>query len=715
MVPSANSSSRPLHSALLLLLAACQGSRLAPDGGNRSVPTRAPTFASRLALPLLQRSSLALADGFVCAVQTDGGVRCLAPGCDTHTPVAVGGVTNVVAVRMHYFHACALEASGRVACWRYPNKQARCDEGIRFEATVQPVCRAKALTVGAAVCEDGSVQGWAFHDRRSPLWTQFSQDRPVRQIVREGSSICVLFDKDGAVSCIREPSHPEDSAPDEKIMAGLSGLSRLDPPSPYRICGSAEDGSYRCANLVDTQVPVLPPLPAGGLDRLVQRPIQWSNLGCYLTRSHQAWCWNDFGQPEARQRQFGIRVDPVRVELADVREIDMDYANLACARTADSDVFCWGATVARTAAVVKVEPNPVDPLVHVALGPVHQCGVRRSGKLVCWGDSTYGQAAKDTLYSDIPSERSDLPEPALRVFTDADTTCVVGRSLEVYCFGGSDRPDRYGPVPVRIDNAKGAVLTASQCALIDNGTVRCWAGGRGARKAEDASRFEARALPGLSDVAELRASHDRYCARRRSGDVLCWGLGAEDDDKAKLWSAPRRVHLMAPALLLRDGIGLWQWCAVVSNGNVECWNGPAYGVRDSDADDQSSPRPPVHKTLPWRARVHVPGLTNDCVLTADDRVGCSTWAHGTPPSGSHHTLTGLEDIAELQGSFDYQCARRRDGEVFCWDIMMVPQSVPELRGARLIDGSACGQSADGTVVCFGRWAGSPRRPMRVPL
>ena len=75
----------------------------------------------------IQRSVLATGFSSSCALSPDGTVRCwgnnsqgqLGDGTQTTrlTPVAVSGLTNIVAVTAGDFHGCALRNDGTVRCW----------------------------------------------------------------------------------------------------------------------------------------------------------------------------------------------------------------------------------------------------------------------------------------------------------------------------------------------------------------------------------------------------------------------------------------------------------------------------------------------------------------------------------------------------------------------------------------------------------------------
>ena len=107
---------------------------------------------------------------------------------------------------------------------------------------------------------------------------------------------------------------------------------------------------------------------------------------------------------------------------------------------------------------------------------------------------------------------------------------------------GGDGPDRLAPRAVPgLDGVRViAAGAANTCAILEDGTVRCWGSDRGlgfsgpcVRPAKVRSRegplrlcSTPTAVPGLAGVARLSLNEGMSCARTAAGEVFCWGTAA---------------------------------------------------------------------------------------------------------------------------------------------------------------------------------------------
>jgi alpha-tubulin suppressor-like RCC1 family protein len=99
--------------------------------------------------------------------------------------------------------------------------------------------------------------------------------------------------------------------------------------------------------------------------------------------------------------------------------------------------------------------------------------------------------------------------------------------------GVGDTLEHVGAVKVALDGVIDITLGwgAQACALVRGGQVYCWGStgyvglGVGAVGDDESgnSFISPRAVPGLADVVEIEAGAVHTCARRRNGQVLCWG------------------------------------------------------------------------------------------------------------------------------------------------------------------------------------------------
>jgi alpha-tubulin suppressor-like RCC1 family protein len=197
---------------------------------------------------------------------------------------------------------------------------------------------------------------------------------------------------------------------------------------------------------------------------------------------------------------------------------------------------------------------------------------------------------------------------------------------------------------------------ALACALLDDGEIKCWGGGRvnhygalgdsggaldrGSRPGEMGDKLPAVALGG--HAARAVATGCSYaCALIDNGQVRCWGnphmgkMGAGD-----LFGPPEDPY--APVALSRPAVALTasavttdmdfaHSCALLDNGAVACWGNNGNGqlglgdtVTRGDAQIMGRPVPlaPVDLGAGRKARAVVAGGTHTCALLDRGEVKC---------------------------------------------------------------------------------------------
>jgi alpha-tubulin suppressor-like RCC1 family protein len=165
---------------------------------------------------------------------------------------------------------------------------------------------------------------------------------------------------------------------------------------------------------------------------------------------------------------------------------------------------------------------------------------------------------------------------------------------------------------------------AHACALMDDGTVRCWGGNARGQLGDGSSidRISPVTVKGLSGVAHLALGAWHSCALMKDGTVECWGAdgdGQLGNGVQKESRLPVKVGGLAHVSQIATGD--FHSCALLQDGTVDCWGMNLYGeLGDGDAEDTRSPTP-VH---------------------------------------------GLTQVAQLAAGGGTTCAVRKDGQVFCW-------------------------------------------------
>ena len=372
---------------------------------------------------------------------------------------------------------------------------------------------------------------------------------------------------------------------------------------------------------------------------------------CVLLRRGTLRCTGEEGRllGYGRERTEGVLLfpDAPDIPMGESPLVDLGRgmaSYFACAVHANADIHCWGAgrrgqlgygdgrNVGRFETPAEKGPVPVGGRVRsVGVAGDHACAVMEgSGAVRCWGDNTAGQLGYGSLEpavgdDETPASFGDVPlgGRAIQVAGGRLHTCALMENGRVRCWGlagenwdlangkligrsyglgygdrfphdealGDDEtPASVGDLPLPGRAVKISVGGYHTCALMAQGTVRCWGSawwgvlGDGERGAQLDHVYDAANSPELgfeSPVVDLASHYFHNCALLANGSVRCWGggdqgalgLGHErnigDDEPAT--SAPP-VPLGGPATAL--AVFYKGGCAVMRAGGLRCWGNP---------------------------------------------------------------------------------------------------------------------------------------------
>lgn len=141
-----------------------------------------------------------------------------------------------------------------------------------------------------------------------------------------------------------------------------------------------------------------------------------------------------------------------------------------------------------------------------------------------------------------------------------------------------------------------------------------------------------------SAIVSLAVGHQRACAVRADGKVVCWGGCFTCGDDPPASRAPTLVTGVDDAIAVSGDD--WRWCALERSGHVACFAGARPAKRVPDVTDAVE-------------------VANACARRADGSVTC--WeGGGITPTASPSPVTRL---AQGYGS---ACAIRANGRLVCW-------------------------------------------------
>lgn len=362
-----------------------------------------------------------------------------------------------------------------------------------------------------------------------------------------------------------------------------------------------------------------------------------------------------------------------------------------CAVLRDGTVRCWGSDSAgqlgygsppeaigdnETPASVATVALGTDRTAHaIAAGNDHTCALLDDGTVRCWGSSASGQLGYGNRNNVGDDELADSGGPvalgagrrAIAITAGSQHTCALLDDRTVRCWGsdssgqlgygsppndiGDDEtPGAEGPVPLGPGRTAVAIAAGGDftCALLDDGTVRCWGSDRDGQLGygsppnhigDDETPDAAGPVPlgsGRTAVA-IAAGGSATCAVLDEGSVRCWGAGALGqlgygnqntigDNETPDAAGP--VSLGSGRSAVAIAAGNVHTCALLDTGKVRCWGYGflgrlGYGNQNNIGDNETPETAgPVALGSGRTALAIAAGGAHTCALLDNGRVHC---------------------------------------------------------------------------------------------
>ncbi len=269
-------------------------------------------------------------------------------------------------------------------------------------------------------------------------------------------------------------------------------------------------------------------------------------------------------------------------------------------------------------AVVDAEANnqPLYDVKEITAGESHACALLKSGRIVCWGDNSFGQggnpkATNGFLKNVLDGEHTLKPFIGTHnIYAGGNSTCVTAKEdRTVFCFGekfGATKPMNWVPEKIELAGSIGALIEIKQiaigqgfaCGLGKNSMVYCW--GRNDRNQLGALT----SLPGMTKasqvlvtypqemplihIEQIAAGESHACGLQRDEKtVFCWGdnrLGQLGNTSVRGY--PEQVALGSNNLTLKGvkevTAGGDHTCITSVRDELFCWGNGADGILGND-------------------------------------------------------------------------------------------------------------------------------------
>ncbi|MFN8051749.1 MAG: SdrD B-like domain-containing protein [Acidimicrobiales bacterium] len=265
------------------------------------------------------------------------------------------------------------------------------------------------------------------------------------------------------------------------------------------------------------------------------------------------------------------------------------------------------------------------------------------------------------------------------------------------------------------------------CAVITDGTVRCW-GFNGIGQLGDGTTVNSAdpvAVAGVAGATQVVVTGYSACALLSGGTVSCWG----DDQRGY------RHTSVNPAALAKPLAGAAELTQIAGNQVGVCGIGAARTVT-CWLDDLSSP-------TGFTSAVSIPGLTDvlrvsvggdrACVIRADGTVWCWGMSRNGPTVEVPLQVAGAANATQvaLDRASNATCASLVGGEVVCWGAnddgqlgngtqelsvtpVLVGGNLPPVRDIGMGGLAACAVGVDGAARCWGQYLDDPVHPFETP-
>jgi alpha-tubulin suppressor-like RCC1 family protein len=344
---------------------------------------------------------------------------------------------------------------------------------------------------------------------------------------------------------------------------------------------TATDGASGLSALGTVAVsPAIPVLSAG------------FGAACVLSPAGRVRCWGRTGAALGIG-QSGSRGGDPRDMGANLPELDLGTGRRAralasgsghvCAVLDDGSVKCWGnndnaqlgqgdlrsrggASGQMGDALPGIELGSGARATAVAAGLGHSCALLVGGNIKCWGLNSFGQLG--------------LGDAVAR----GGVAGTMGDALPAVSLG-----------PGRTAKAIGAG-SLHTCAILDDGTVKCWGGnalgqlglgdtlGRGTAATDMGSALPTVALGTGRTARAIALSDNGACALLDNGTVKCWGALWGNGDNITRGQTPGQMGDALPSVDLGQGrsatsitAGSQHVCAILDDGQLKCWGSNNYG------------------------------------------------------------------------------------------------------------------------------------------
>jgi len=181
------------------------------------------------------------------------------------------------------------------------------------------------------------------------------------------------------------------------------------------------------------------------------------------------------------------------------------------------------------------------------------------------------------------------------------------------------------------------------CALIDDGTVKCWGKslyGTLGEGLHSANMETAHTVSSLSNVTQISSNQGHICAVIDDGAVKCWGWNSfgQLGNNTTAYKKPPDV-VVGINNAIEVAAGLYHTCALLNTGKVMCWGNNSHGEL-GDGTQYPKRLTPVIEVIDVDNAIAISaGNTHTCVLIDNEELIVKCWGQNSSKQLGDGTTT----------------------------------------------------------------------------
>jgi alpha-tubulin suppressor-like RCC1 family protein len=362
----------------------------------------------------------------------------------------------------------------------------------------------------------------------------------------------------------------------------------------------------------------------------------------------------------------------------------------------------------------------------------HLCYLSPEHAAFCKGSNPWGQLGVGTVTDSSTWVQVKSPDGfgyltgVSQIEAGYKHGCGLTTDGNVFCWGdntykqlGDGSAVSYSTLPVQVCNEDCSGFLSNiveisssgyhTCAIKSTGDLYCWGYGANGRLGNGLTANQSKPVwVNFSNPVHVSAGVSHTCAVNKFGELFCWGYGGNgkigaNSTSDKLWPTQEQgaetdwVHVTA---------GYHTTCAAKKNGTIWCWGNNTYGqLSDGTQTDRWVPTQVVHSDLNYNKASIAAGYGTTWFVSNQNAV----WGWGMnytsfpAPNGIYGGATSNKTV--VRASHNSGCAKSTGNQLYCWgDNTYQQQKVTTLTTVSEFsvgNEHACAGKADGTVWCAG--------------